>query len=133
MVGDAMKKEFRVKKSQEIEMIMKKGSSKANPYFIIYKYQNPNNKHFRIAISVGKKVGIAVTRNQVKRRIRAITTEHKDQMNPNYDYFIIARKGVEQLDYKDFKLKLEQIYRKMNIIPKQKEQNISTTKTSTKS
>ena len=121
-----MKKEYRVKKSKEIETIMKKGVSKSNPYFIIYKYRNPNYENFRIAISVGKKIGIAVTRNQVKRRIRAITNEYKHQIDPNYDYFIIVRKGVENLDYKDFQIKLEQVYRKMNILPKQKDQHIST-------
>ena len=39
-------------------------------------------------------------------------------MNPNYDYFVIARKGVKDLDYVTFKEKLEQLYIKMNIIPK---------------
>lgn len=115
-----MQKEYRVKKSQEIETIMKKGYSKANPYFIVYKYANTDNGHFRMAISVGKKVGIAVTRNKVKRRIRAVSTEHKHHMNPKFDYFIIARKGVDELDYLTFKAKLEQVYRKMGIIPKEK-------------
>jgi len=115
-----MQKDYRVKKSQEITTIMKNGQSKANAYFIIYKQVNTNFEHFRMAISVGKKVGIAVERNKIKRRIRAITTEHKHHMNPQYDYFIIARKGVDQLDYVTFKTKLEQLYRKMNMIPRER-------------
>ena len=39
-------------------------------------------------------------------------------MNPDYDYFVIARKGVKDLDYTTFKEKLEQLYKKMDIIPK---------------
>lgn len=121
-----MQKEYRVKKSQEIETIMKRGVSKANPHFIVYKYANPTNDHFRMAISVGKKVGIAAVRNNVKRRIRAVSTEHKHHMNPQYDYFIIARKGVDNLDYLTFKSSLEQLYMKMGIIPKKKNKTIST-------
>ena len=124
-----MQKEYRVKKSQEIELIMKRGYSKANPHFIVYKYANPNNEHFRMAISVGKKVGIAVTRNNVKRKIRAVTTEHKHHIDPKYDYFIIARKGVDSLDFDTFKASLEQIYKKMGIIPTEKRKKISTNKT----
>jgi len=115
-----MKKEYRIKKSQEIETVMKKGFSKANRYFIVYKYANPGHPNFRIAISVGKKLGIAVTRNQIKRRIRAICTEHKDAMDPRFDYFIIARKGISDIDFQTFQENLEQIFIKMKIIPKPK-------------
>jgi len=113
-----MQKCYRIKKSQEIEQVMKKGRSKANPYFIVYKYAKNDNDNFRIAISVGKKIGKAVERNKVKRYIRNVTTEHKHEMNPNHDYFVIARKGVKDLDYVTFKQNLEQLYKKMNIIPK---------------
>ena len=91
-----MQKCYRIKKSQEIEKVMKKGRSTANRYFIVYKYAKNDNDNFRIAISVGKKIGKAVERNKVKRYIRNVTTEHKHEMNPNYDYFVIARKGVKE-------------------------------------
>lgn len=113
-----MKKELRIKDSREIEHVMKKGFSKANPFFIVYQYKNADYDHFRLAISVGKKIGIAVTRNQVKRRIRAVCTIHKEQINPMNDYFIIARKGAAELDFQTFQEKLEQLFIKMKIIPK---------------
>ena len=113
-----MQKCYRIKKSQEIEQVMKKGRSRANPYFIVYKYAKNDNDNFRIAISVGKKIGKAVERNKVKRYIRNVTTEHKHEMKHNYDYFVIARKVVKDLDYVKFKENLEQLYKKMNIIPK---------------
>ena len=115
-----MQKSYRIKKSQEIEKVMKKGHSKANPYFIVYKYANQETSNFRIAISVGKKVGKAFERNKIKRYIRNITNENKYAINPNYDYFIIARKNVKDLDYHTFKEKLEQLYKKMNIITNKK-------------
>jgi len=115
-----MRKDYRIKKSQEIETVMKRGYSKANPHFIIYKYANPKYQNFRLAISVGKKLGNAVTRNHIKRRIRAIVTEHLDQMDPKFDYFIIARKNAADADFPIFKEALEQLLIKMKIIPKPK-------------
>ncbi|MCL1948870.1 MAG: ribonuclease P protein component [Turicibacter sp.] len=114
-----MKKDYRIKKSQEIEKVMKKGFSKANRYFIVYKYVNSEHPNFRLAISVGKKLGNAVTRNTIKRRIRAVCTEHKDKIDPGYDYFIIGRKGISDLDFLAFKENLEQLFTKMKIIPKE--------------
>ena len=113
-----MQKNYRIKKSSEIEQVMKNGRSKANPYFIVYKYKKTDNENFRIAISVWKKIGNAVERNKVKRYIRNVTTEHKQTIDSNYDYFVIALKGVKELDYVSFKEKLEQLYKKMDIIPK---------------
>lgn len=113
-----MNKKYRIKKSEEIELVMKKGYSKANRYFIVYKYKNPTNQHFRMAVSVGKKIGIAVIRNQIKRRIRAITSMHKHCIPKNFDYFIITRIGCADLDYNEFKKNLEHIYKLMNMIPK---------------
>ena len=98
-----MQKSYRIKKSQEIEQVMKRGRSKANPYFIVYKYANKETDNFRIAISVGKKVGKAFERNKIKRYIRNVTTEHKHEMNPDYDYFVIARKGVKWILFQNKK------------------------------
>ena len=90
IAGENMQKSYRIKKSQEIEQVMKRGRSKANPYFIVYKYANKETDNFRIAISVGKKIGKAFERNKIKRYIRNVTTEHKHEMNPDYDYFVKA-------------------------------------------
>ena len=78
-----MQKNYRIKKSSEIEQVMKNGRSKANPYFIVYKYKKTDNENFRIAISVGKKIGNAVERNKVNRYIRNVTTEHKPTIDSN--------------------------------------------------
>ncbi len=113
-----MQKKYRIKKSSEIEKVMKYGRSKANSYFIVYKCINKEIEHPRMAISVGKKVGKAFERNKVKRYIRNITIEHLNEINPQYDYFVIARKGVKDLDYITFKQQLEQLYKKIGMISK---------------
>ena len=110
-----MKKRFRVKKEKDFNAIFKEGKSFANRKFVIYRLEN-NEQHFRVGLSVSKKLGNAVTRNQIKRRIRHILIEHKDQLVENVDFVGIARKGVEILDYAEMgknllhALKLSKIY-----------------------
>ena len=110
-----MKKRFRVKKEKDFSAIFKEGKSFANRKFVIYRLEN-NEQHFRVGLSVSKKLGNAVMRNQIKRRIRHILIEHKNQLVENVDFVVIARKGVEVLDYAEMEknllhvLKLSKIY-----------------------
>ena len=114
-----MKKRFRVKKEKDFNAIFKEGKSFANRKFVIYRLEN-NEQHFRVGLSVSKKLGNAVMRNQIKRRIRHILIEHKNQLVENVDFVVIARKGVEILDYAEMKknllhvLKLSKIYQEGN-------------------
>ena len=114
-----MKKRFRVKKEKDFSAIFKKGKSFSNRKFVIYRLEN-NEQHFRVGLSVSKKLGNAVMRNQIKRRIRHILIEHKDQLVENVDFVVIARKGIEILNYAEMEknllhvLKLSKIYQEGN-------------------
>jgi len=94
-----MKKEYRIKKSDEIELVMKRGFSKANRTFIVYKYKNPEVRKYRVAISAPKKLGKAVARNKVKRQIRAIIQQNDNFLKDGYEYFIIARPDILEIDF----------------------------------
>ena len=110
-----MKKRFRVKKEKDFNAIFQKGKSVANRKFVVYRLEN-SEQHFRVGLSVSKKLGNAVMRNQIKRRIRHILIEHKNQLVENVDFVVIARKGIEILEYAEMEknllhvLKLSKIY-----------------------
>ena len=111
-----MKKNFRVKREKDFKAIFKDGTSFANRKFVVYQLENQQN-HFRVGLSVSKKLGNAVTRNQIKRRIRHILLNVREHLADNVDFVVIARKGVEGLDYAEMEknllhvLKLSKIYR----------------------
>ncbi len=109
-----MKKEYRVKKSSEIEMIVKKRQSRGNKYFVLYKNENHENTHFRFAVSVSKKYGNAVERNKIKRRVREIIS-NKDIVN-HYDIFIVVKNDAKQLKFTEIKNSLEWLIQKQNIL-----------------
>lgn len=114
-----MKKNFRVKREKDFKAIFKDGTSFANRKFVVYQLENQQN-HFRVGLSVSKKLGNAVTRNQIKRRIRHILQSVKGSLAEHVDFVVIARKGVETLEYAEMEknllhvLKLSKIYQEGN-------------------
>ena len=114
-----MKKSFRVKREKDFKAIFKDGTSFANRKFVVYQLENQQN-HFRVGLSVSKKLGNAVTRNQIKRRIRHILQSVKGSLVEHVDFVVIARKGVEALEYAEMEknllhvLKLSKIYQEGN-------------------
>jgi len=111
-----MKKEYRVKKNQEIENILKNRKYSANSYFSIYKMKNPKTSHFRYAISVGKKIGKAVERNHLKRKITAILSQINIPIEQNIDIFIIAKPNSKNLKFLDLEKQLVYLLTKLNIL-----------------
>ena len=109
-----MKKRFRVKKEKDFNAIFQEGKSVANRKFVVYRLEN-SEQHFRVGLSVSKKLGNAVTRNQIKRRIRHVLITHKDQIIENLDFVVIARKGVEEMNYTEIEKNLLHVLRLANI------------------
>lgn len=118
VVGVIMKKEYRIKANKEFQQIYKNGESFANRQFIIYKYKNQDIDHFRIGLSVSKKIGNAVIRNRVKRYIRQVFTELKEDINDQYDYIIIARKPVAEMDFFQVKKSLIHVMKIAKVLPR---------------
>ncbi|MGT2887996.1 ribonuclease P protein component [Streptococcus didelphis] len=109
-----MKKSYRVKREKDFQAIFDGGESKANRKFVIY-FLDKEQDHFRVGISVGKKLGNAVIRNAVKRKIRHVIMELSDHLKKD-DFVVIARKGVETLDYKDLRRNLQHVLRLANLL-----------------
>ena len=107
-----MRKEQRVKKNIEFQEVFKKGTSIANRQFVVYRLQKEDQQHFRIGLSVSKKIGNAVVRNQIKRYIRQVFLELKDEVKNNYDYVIIARKPAADMDFHEVKKSMIHVLKK---------------------
>lgn len=118
-----MKKSYRVKKAQDFQLVFDAKQSMANRYFVIYQLNKPNQKHFRVGLSVGKKIGNAVVRNQVKRYVRQSLTELKPQLQQDVDFLVIARKGVGKLSMAEVKSNLIHVLKLAKLLTQQDQNN----------
>ena len=94
-----MKKKNIIQKEKEFTEIINKCPYKKNNYFIIY-YRN-NKEQNRYGISVPKKTGKANIRNKIKRRIKNIIDLNEKNIHKTYDYVIIIRKRLIELNYQE--------------------------------
>ncbi|MFS0615332.1 ribonuclease P protein component [Lederbergia ruris] len=113
-----MKKGFRIKKNDDFQAVFKKGKSVANRQFVVYILKKEEQENFRIGLSVSKKVGNAVKRNQIKRYIRQVFHELSPQIKRGNDYVIIARKPVAEMDYHQTKKSLQHVLRLGKVLNK---------------
>ncbi|AEF26139.1 ribonuclease P protein component [Streptococcus parauberis] len=111
-----MKKSYRVKREKDFQAIFDGGESTANRKFVIYFLnEKEDQNHFRLGISVGKRLGNAVTRNAVKRKIRHVIMEFSESLKPT-DFVIIARKGVEELEYQEVRQNLKHVLKLAHLL-----------------
>lgn len=86
-----MKNKKIIKKNFEFQEIIGKQKFYRNSSFVIY-YTKNDKGYFRYGISVGKKIGNAVTRNKIKRQIRMMIQDQIIKLPEfSYDIIIIAR------------------------------------------
>lgn len=111
-----MKKAYRIKKNEEFQYIFKHGKSFANRQLVIYYVEKKEQDHFRIGLSVGKKIGNAVTRNRIKRYLRQAFFEQADGMKNNYDIIIIARQPTKHMDFHEIKKSLSHLLYKQYLL-----------------
>lgn len=104
-----MKKEYRLKDSDKIGLIVKKRQKVASEYYTIY-YQPA--KETKIAVVAGKKIGDAVTRNYNKRVIREIVRPYIKQIN-NIHAVIVTKEQVKNINYIEKQRNLEKLIIKL--------------------
>ena len=81
-------------KNQDFKNLLKERKI-SNKYLTIYfgKLSNKDNKKLNISFVAKKKLGNAVNRNKIKRKLRNIINEvvKKISLNFNYSYLVIAK------------------------------------------
>ena len=113
-----MKKINIVKENRDYNRIIKENRPfKYKDYVIYIDKREPSI--YRFGFSVGKKVGNAVTRNRVKRQIKAIVSQN-DYQN-DFDCIIIVGKGILNRNFSEMSENLNFALRKLNLVKERKD------------
>ncbi len=65
-------------------------NGQANGLLVLYARKNRTNTN-RVGITVSKKLGHAVVRNRVRRRLREVYRLNEDRFQPGWDIVVVAR------------------------------------------
>ena len=79
-----------LKKNSDFRRLYSKGQSAVNPYVVVYCRRN-REKVNRLGYTVSTKLGHAVVRNRVRRRLREIYRLNAHRFKPGHDIVVVAR------------------------------------------
>ena len=103
-------------KNQDFKDLLKKKKIN-NKYVTIFfgKIENKNFKNLNISFVTKKKIGNAVKRNKIKRRLKNIMNDaiKKIPLKLNYSYLVIAKPTMLNNEYANIKQTLFQDFKKI--------------------
>lgn len=96
-----------------------KGETKPMPGLVLQARENPDHHHIRYGLTASRKVGNAVARNRVRRRLRVVAEQilpHCGQTG--FDYVLIGRRATLVRPFQDLLKDLETALRRLHDAPR---------------
>lgn len=110
-----VKKENRLKKRKQFNYLFKHGKSE-HVAFLTLVYLPCKCKNFKIGYSVSKKVGKAVVRNKVKRRLKEAFNKISDNVLNNHYYILVPKPEIVNLSFNEICDLVSKVFNKANLI-----------------
>ena len=111
-----MQKRLRLQKKHDFNKVYKHGKVSANHQFVIYYRPSLDTKQFRFGISASKKIGNAVTRNSIRRRVKEIIRNMENRIISNVDIICIVRKPALELIHLELQRSLIHVLSRARLI-----------------
>ena len=100
----------RLHSQREYQRVFQHGTKQVSAAFVLYVLPTVGPRA-RLGLAVSKRVGGAVVRNRIKRRIRAFFRQHKPQLRTPCDIVVVARRGAAQAPYAEYVRQLTMLVR----------------------
>lgn len=112
-----MKRATTIKENYEFRRMYAKGKSGVSPCLVIY--CRPNHRgHNRLGITVSAKLGHAVVRNRIRRRLREIYRLNQPRLKQGYDVVLVGRMRAVSADYQELERAFLHVCEKLSLLEK---------------
>lgn len=111
-----MKTLQRLKKNNDFQHVFKKGQSTANRQFVVYVLKMPERAENRLGLSVSKKIGNAVVRNRIKRKVREVFRQLNGRLEQGHDFIIIARQPAADMTFAEIESSLQHVLKRAKVL-----------------
>ena len=95
-----MKRRQRLSRSRDFDAVYRRGRSVSTRHLVLYVFprsgEDDAGEEPRLGLAVSRKVGGAVARNRLKRRLRAAWGELAGRAQAGHDYVLAARPGLAE-------------------------------------
>lgn len=89
-----------IKENYIFRRLYHRGSTAGNRLLVLYCLRNGKGFN-RIGITVSAKLGHAVVRNRVRRRLREVYRLHEAHFRPGFDIVVVARSRAVEAEFAD--------------------------------
>lgn len=110
-----IKKENRLKKRKQFAYLFKNGKYVGDEFLSVV-YIELKTKNFKVGYSVSKKVGKAVCRNKVKRRLKECVLSFSHLIKNEFYIIVVAKPNIVNLSFEELKQKLKQKFKKAGLL-----------------
>ena len=112
-----MRRAHRLRRPAEFQRVRAMRRSWGHPLLVLYVAPN-DGEATRLGISVGKRVGKAVVRNGVKRRVREAVRYRLPELLPGHDLVFIARAPAADASWPALRDATEDLLRRARMLPR---------------
>ena len=92
-----MHRRNRLTRSHDFDAVYRRGRSVSTRFLVLYWFpREDSTAEPRLGLAVPKRVGSAVARNRVKRRLRELWRARLEAIPAGHDYVLVVRAGVAE-------------------------------------
>ena len=110
-----MNRESRLRERERFEQVRRKGSCWTDRLIVLCALPNGLARS-RFGFSVSRRVGNAVVRNRLKRRLREIVRLQREGLAVGWDVVLIARPPIARADYREIERVVGRLLRQAGLV-----------------
>lgn len=110
-----MEKTISIKENRLFRILYARGKNAARRTMAVYVLKNRQKTENRLGITVSVKLGGAVQRNRIRRRLKEVYRLNETRMKSGYDIVIVARHAADQVSFETLQKEFSQLSRELGL------------------
>ena len=110
-----LKRINRLKKRYQFNYVYKSGEHFSGEHMVLY-VASSKTKNIKVGLAVTKKVGHAVVRNKVRRRLREIIKTQVPNLKQSNNIIVVARDNITEASFEKLSNEFLKLIKKANLI-----------------
>lgn len=110
-----LKRINRLRKRYQFNYVYKSGEHYSSEHIVLYVTSSKTN-NIKVGLAVTKKVGHAVVRNKVRRRLREIIKKQVPNLKQNNNIIVVAKDNINEASFEKLSNEFLKLIKKANLI-----------------
>jgi ribonuclease P protein component len=110
-----MGKTERLRKNKEFSRVFKLGKAFVGEKIVVYTFENTLSCS-RVGVTVSRKLGGAVERNQLKRIVREAWRAREGELRKGFDLVLVPRMKAKDASFREISVELQQLLMKSGVL-----------------